>query len=144
MRRALLLSTLSAAGLAKVTSVVAAPRANALKTDRRLHGTWRSDKERTVALWKYTKDISDENRQKFEAIFGKLTWRVTHRRWEAEFEDQKWGGPYSVIAADKRSVVVSHPADPGEQAELKQYFSEEGYMYVVSGYNVEFFQRVGA
>ena len=144
MRRALLLSTLSAAGLATVAPVVAAPRTNGVKTDRRLHGTWRSDKERTAALWKYTKEIGDRNRQKFEAIFGKLTWRVTPRRWEAEFEDQNWGGPYSVIAADTRSVVVSHPGDPGEQAELKPYFFEEGYMYVVSGYNVEFFKRVEA
>ena len=144
MRRALFLSTLSAAGLAAVTPVAAASRANSLKTDRRLYGTWRSDKERTTALWKYTKEISDENRQKFEAIFGKLTWRITDRRWEAEFEDQKWGGPYSVIAADKRSVVVSHPGEPGEQPEVKQYFFEEGYMYVVAGYSIEFFKRIEA
>lgn len=144
MRRAFLLSTLSAAGLATVTPAIAAPRARSLKTDRRLLGTWRSDKEKTTALWKYTKEISNEDRQKFEAIFGKLTWRITSRRWEAEFEDQKWGGPYSVIAADKRSVVVSHPGEPGEHAELKQYFFEEGYMYVVAGYSLEFFKRVEA
>ena len=99
MRRALLLSTLSAAGLGALGSVAASPTTGGRKTDRRLLGAWRSDKEKTTALWKYTKEISDENRQKFEAIFGKLTWRITARRWEAEYEDQKWGSPYSVVAA---------------------------------------------
>ncbi len=144
MRRALLLSTLSAAGLGALGSVAASPTTGGRKTDRRLLGAWRSDKEKTTALWKYTKEISDENRQKFEAIFGKLTWRITARRWEAEYEDQKWGSPYSVVAADKKSVVISHPGEPGEQPELKQYFFEGEYMYVVAGNNIEFFKRIEA
>ena len=93
---------------------------------------------------KRTVEISDENRQKFEAIFGKLTWRITARRWEAEYEDQKWGSPYSVVAADKKSVVISHLGEPGEQPELKQYFFEGEYMYVVAGHNIEFFKRIEA
>jgi hypothetical protein len=144
MRRALLLSSLAAAGLGTFATAQQAPSRQEHRPDPRLLGTWRSDKERTTRLWRYTKEISTENREKFEAIFGKLVWRITEDRWDAEFEDQKWGGPYSVLALDKRSVVVSHPGDPDESAEIKQYFFEPGYMYVLAGYSLEFFKRTEA
>jgi hypothetical protein len=143
MRRALLFSSLAAVGFGSA-SVQAAPPAAQRRTDRRLVGTWRSDRERTAKLWKYNKEVDAEAREKFESIFGKLTWRITPSKWFGEFEGDKFSGPYNVVASDSRSVVVFHPGDPGLPGELKQYFFEPEHMYVLSGYNVEFFKRVEA
>lgn len=142
MRRALL-SSLVIAGLAPVASVAAPPQ-KSRRTDRRLVGTWKSDRERTAKLWRYNKEVEEQARLKFEAIFGKLTWRITPTKWYGEFEQDKFSGPYSVLASDHRSVVVFHPGDRDAPGELKQYFFEDEYMYVVAGYNVEFFKRVEA
>jgi hypothetical protein len=112
MRRALLISSLAVAGLAPI-SASAVSGSGRKKTDRRLIGTWRSDRERTVKLWRYNKEVDAEAMAKFESIFGKLTWRITPSHWHGEFENDRFSGPYSVIASDQRSAVVLHPGADG-------------------------------
>jgi hypothetical protein len=110
--------------------------------DKRLLGTWRSDKERTIALWKYQKELAPETRERFEKIFGKFTIRFTETHIYTEFEDTKNTVPYSVVARDSSSVVIAWHEEK-ERSLQHIHFEGESY-YVLSGYNVEFYTRVSA
>ncbi len=111
-------------------------------TDKRLLGTWRSNKERTVSLWKYQKEISPEERERFESIFGKFTLRFTETHIYTEFEGTKDSVPYSVIARDSSSVVIAWHEE--KERSLQHIHFEGESFYVLSGYNVEFYKRVAA
>lgn len=128
-------TTLSAAALPAFA-------ARAPKMDTRLLGTWRSDKERTTKLWRYKTELDAEKKAKFESIFGKLTRRYTFSHVYTEFDGDKTSGKYSVIASDERSVVLAYPEENGTR--LEQVFFEEDWLYILAGYNVEFFRRVEA
>ena len=141
MRRAFL-SNMAVAGLLGGSTSSFATVAS-VKVDKRLLGTWRSDADRTVKLWRYNRPISDENRAKFEGIFGKMLWRITSTHIYSEFDGEKFSQRYSVLGSDSRSVVVLRHAEEGN--ELQQYFFEdENLLYVSSGYNIEFFKRAEA
>jgi hypothetical protein len=137
-RSALKLAALAGLSLASLPAFAS----KAHPFDKRLLGTWRSDKERTVKLWRYKQELTEEQKAKFESIFGKLTRRFTSTHAYSEFEDQKIVGRYWVVASDSRSVVVKI-SDEG-RIDLQQIFFEENSIYVFSGYNVEFFRRVEA
>jgi Spy/CpxP family protein refolding chaperone len=138
-REALKLSLLAATVVASGQTIATMNPAK----DTRLLGTWLSDKERTVGMWRYRKELTDEQRAKFEAIFGKFRKRFTATHVHTEFEGDKTTTRYKVVAADSRSVVVSFPDE--KSSNLQQLFFEDGgWMYVFSGYNVEFFRRVEA
>ncbi|MBL0731202.1 hypothetical protein [Piscinibacter sp. HJYY11] len=112
------------------------------RIDKRLLGTWKSDKERTIERWRYERPLDSVQREKFESIFGKLVLRVTETHYYGTFDEDKFSGQYTVLASDERSVCISHKL-AGTQ-ELKQYFFEGNHMYVLVGYNIEFFKRVEA
>lgn len=140
MRRAFLrLLTLSPL-IATATSSLAA--ANKRRIDRRLIGTWRSDKERTVKHWHYAKELEPEKKERFENIFGKFSLHFTNTHIHTEFEGEKQVVPYTVVASDHSSVVIMWHEK--ERSSLQHiHFDGEGY-YVLSGYNVEFYTRVSA
>lgn len=110
--------------------------------DRRLLGTWRSDKERTLALWKHQKKLAPETRERFDNIFGKFTLRFTETHIFTEFEGTKDTVPYSVVASDSSSVLIVWHEEK-ERSLQHIHFEGESY-YVLSGYNVEFYKRVAA
>jgi hypothetical protein len=108
--------------------------------EKRLLGTWRSDKERTIAHWKYKKELAPEVQERFEKIFGKFTLRFTETHIYTEFEDTKDTVPYSVVAHDSSSVVIAWHEE--KERSLQQiHFEDEGY-HILSGYNVEFYKRI--
>jgi hypothetical protein len=138
-RNALKLSLLAAACVASGAAIAAKL---SLK-DKRLIGTWLSDRERTFQLWRYRKELTDEQRAKFEEMFGKFRRRFTTGHVHTEFEGDKTVARYEVVAKDSQSVVISFPDE--KESNLQQIFFEDGgWMYVFSGYNVEFFRRVEA
>jgi hypothetical protein len=110
----------------------------ARKVDKRLLGTWRSDKERTTQFWRYKSNLDAEQKAKFESIFGKLRRRFTETHSYSEFDGEKTSGRYLVVASDSKSVVLAFPE---EHFDLQQIFFEENAFYVASGYNFEFFRR---
>lgn len=139
MRRQTLKTVLGASAALFSAGAWAAPKGRLV--DHRLLGTWRSDKERTLALWKYQKELAPDVRERFERIFGKFTLRFTATQIHTEFEDLKETVPYSVVARDSSSVVIAWHQEKGRSLQ-HIHFEGEGY-YVISGYNVEFYQRVG-
>ncbi len=78
------------------------------KTDKRLLGTWKSDRVRTFKEWRFTKRLSQKRKTWFKSLFGKLeiTYSRTcarsvlpHRKWE---QSQR----YAIVATDETSVAI--------------------------------------
>ena len=142
MRRHFLIA---AAALTSVAGTAAIGAPKTVSPHRRLLGSWKSDAERTMKYWQFRKQPDPEAVTKFAAIFGKMTWRITAKNWDGEYEGKVYRATYEVIASDSRSVIVRHSGSKEFNAELKQYFfDEENYLYVASGFNFEFFRRVEA
>lgn len=139
MRRSAL-KLLAAGGIA--LTGVSSLAGKAPKVDKRLLGTWRSDKERTTKLWRYKTELDPEKKAEFEGIFGKLVRRFTATHVYSEFDGDKTSTAYWVVGSDSRSVVIATREE--DQVQLQQIFFEENSFYVVTGYSLEFFVRVSA
>lgn len=131
-------------GMAAVAgATLPAAAAEERRTDSRLLGTWRSDKERTIAHWCHLTETSLEKRRKLDGVFGKLTVRFTETNIESELDGVADSVSYSVVTSDASSVVVTYKGPLGSQELQHIHFEEDSY-YVLVGYNVEFFKRVKA
>lgn len=78
------------------------------KTDKRLLGTWKSDRRRTFAEWSWKKNTSSKKKKKLKSFFGKLevsytrskvVFKLGHRKWEQSRR-------YAVLATDETSVAI--------------------------------------
>jgi hypothetical protein len=78
------------------------------KTDKRLLGTWKSDKRRTFAEWNWKKGATPKKKAKLKSFFGKLEVTYTrtkvisllrHKKWEQERR-------YAVLGLDEKSVAI--------------------------------------
>jgi hypothetical protein len=105
MRRQILNVALGTAATLLTSGAIGAPDKRLI--EERLLGTWRSDKERTIAHWKYQKELAPEVQERFEKIFGKFTLRFTETHIYTEFEVTKDTVAYSVVAHDSSSVVIA-------------------------------------
>jgi len=123
-----------------LTAVASAAFADSpARVESRLLGTWRSDKERTTKFWRYTEEPDPRQRRQFENLLGKLTRRYTETHSYGEFEGESWSDEYRVVDSDIRSVVVAYRDD--KDYTLQQIFFEKDSIYLVAGYNLEFFRR---
>jgi|GEM_PF-1483290 len=138
MRRSILKFFLSTSAALVGGKAIAATKGRLI--EKRLLGSWQSDKERTVTRWKYQKDAGEEKREKFEIIFGKLKLRFSATHIYSEYEGLKEVIPYSVLAQDENSVVIAQHRE--NSLSLEHIHFEQDFYYVLSGYNVEFFRRV--
>lgn len=107
--------------------------------DKRLLGVWRSDKAKTTRFWAFGKRLTVKKRKHIFNLFGKLRFRFTREKIYLEYEDLKNVVPYSVIAKDKNSVVITWHEKNGDS--LQHIHFENDSFYIVSCYNVEFFKR---
>jgi hypothetical protein len=78
------------------------------KFDKRLLGTWRSDKRRTIEEWVYRKKLVPAKRKQFESIFGKLRVKYTRGRVYLSLPHRDWerSQRYIVVAHDETSVAI--------------------------------------
>ena len=83
--------------------------------DKRLIGTWKSDKRKTSKDMTARSDISAKARATLSRMFGKLETTYTRTRFYAKFEDLSESGRYKVVAMDESSVVTVSDA-PYSQA----------------------------
>ena len=133
-----------------------------VKSDKRLLGTWQSDRARTAQLWGFKKGVrlTPKKRSEFFSIFGDLTWRFTKTRLYTQLADRESFRTYEILDADDRSVVLRLFEDRLKKSDretfealgvgelllgdhLQQiYFDGDDYIYVESSWNVEFFKRV--
>jgi hypothetical protein len=120
---------------------------------KRLKGTWRSDRERTISNWVFPKLLAASKMKFFESIFGKNTWRFTDRMCYGRFEDQKWRAHYELLWADEWSAVVLFKFPQNEKhfdllfpdkESCRHLFFSDNHFYFVAGRagNAEYFRRL--
>jgi hypothetical protein len=111
---------------------------------KRLIGTWRSDRGRTMENWVFPNRLAAGKLRFFESIFGKNTWRFTRHLCFGAFEDATWRVRYEILWASEQSVVVLFKAKAGESCH-HLFFDEEFFYFSAGGAgNVEYFKRVQA
>jgi hypothetical protein len=110
--------------------------------DRRLWGTWRSDRRRTFQFFKPKSGAKPATVRKLKSLFGKMTVRWTARRCHIELNGQSWSEPYEVVAKDANSVVV-RVRGIGDALELAQIHFEGDYYWVATILPMnEYFRRI--
>jgi len=112
------------------------------KTDRRLLGTWRSDRRRTVKEWRFLPRTPQRIRKRLAAIFGHLALRYTRRRLYSDYRGDRQTHEYEVLASDAESVAIIY-RDLSEREWKILHIHFEGRWYWISlGPQREFFRRV--
>lgn len=116
----------------------------ASKPDKRLLGTWRSDRRRTLRYFKPKAWCTPSRLRKFKALFGKLVVEWAHGAYHTEFDGHKVTAPYEVVARDSVSVVVQvRDVLSGEDRLQHIHFDGDYYWVALSGGGIcEFFRRV--
>jgi hypothetical protein len=78
------------------------------KFDKRLLGTWKSDKRRTFKDWVWKKKLAPARRKFFESLFGKLRVTYTRGRVISSLRHRGWeqSQRYIVVAHDETSVAI--------------------------------------
>ena len=114
------------------------------RTDRRLLGTWQSDREATVAEWRFRKRLTPEKRRRFLDTFGHLTITYTPTRICTIFHDQGDVGSYELLATDPESVAIRHGMLDLDGTHRIQHIHFEGpdRYWIALGPNREWFKRV--
>ena len=125
-----------------LTASAASPSTRAMPLEPRLLGAWVSDREKTLALWRFRPETSPETRDKVAALFGRLRLSFTATDVRATQDGVDTVHPYRVVVSDARSVVLEYDFD-GSRV-LEQVFFEGDYCYKLAGYNLEYFCRTKA
>lgn len=113
-----------------------------LKTDKRLLGTWRSDRRRTLKDWIWRRGWSARKRRLFASIFGHLTIRYTWTRFYTNFKGHKETKQYEVVAADSDSVAVVRWDSLLQEFRIRHiHFQGERY-WISIGRQREWFKKI--
>jgi hypothetical protein len=112
------------------------------KIDRRLLGTWKSDRRKTFKHFPPRPGAKPEAVRKLRAIFGKLVVRWTRSRCYSEFEGQLESRPYEVVASDSESVVVRCFVSWLKEDRLRQIHFEGDYYWLWAWGIREYFRRI--
>ena len=113
------------------------------KFDKRLLGTWKSDRRKTFLHFKPGADYTPQRLRKLKSLFGKLTVRWTRAKFYSNYEGCLESGSYEIVASDAESVVVRFYDDILQQDRLRQiYFEGDYYWFALWGNLTEWFRRV--
>src|ERR1017187_660 len=113
------------------------------KTDRRLIGTWRSDRRRTLKDWIWRPRASAAHRKRVAGIFGHLTIRFTRQKMHTEFRGQSSSHSYEVLGLDANSVAIMHWNSLFERQCIEHiHFDGVGRYWIAIGRQREWFRRV--
>ena len=113
------------------------------RIDKRLIGTWRSDRARTLRTFTPSPGISSESIRRFKALFGKLVIRWGRGVYRTDCDEHRSVEKYTVIASDASSVVIKVRGPFGPEPELRQiFFDGDCYWIALGGGVCECFRRV--
>ncbi|MDZ4688187.1 MAG: hypothetical protein SH850_24195 [Planctomycetaceae bacterium] len=114
------------------------------KFDKRLLGTWKSDRLQTFRHWKPLPKCSPKSFRKLKALFGKLVVRWERTKVHSEYDETSLDAqPYELVASDSQSVVVRMRNHLFEEDRLYFIqFEEDRYCMTLDGGFVEWFRRV--
>jgi len=116
------------------------------KTDKRLLGTWRSDRGRTIKAWVWRRGWPMRKRKKLASIFGHLILRYTRTRLYSDYKGHKETEKYELLGADSSSVVIRRWDLHEAEWRLRQIHFEGDQYYWISlgvGRQREWFKRIG-
>ena len=105
--------------------------------DSRLLGSWRSDRERTLAEWSFKNEAA---RALFERDFGRLLVRYTESLVHTEFEGDTTVCRYRIAKIKAKSVEIICETEPDDEVRTLNFESADVY-WVSVGSNREFFRR---
>ena len=117
------------------------PRRRA-KFDKRLLGTWQSDRRRTLRDWIWPANLSAAKLKRAGNIFGHLTIRYTREYAHTEFRGVRESTQYQLIAADSSSVAVTSFSTLLGEKRIQHIHFENGCYWVSVGRNREWFKRI--
>ncbi len=123
-----------------ITPVAAPGYASNGKPSTWLIGTWRSDREATVAAWGKHAPGSKKFEAFLVAALGQLVQRYTARRSHTEFEGVASSTPYRVLWENKDSLLLVYGTKADERGMLITFTSPHQYWVHASRY-VEYFSR---
>ena len=106
-----------------------------------LIGTWRSDKERTVAGWGKYPPGSPGFRKILLRDLGKLMFRYTAKRSTSVFEGVSATSPYCVLWQSQQCAFLVSGQKGSEEGQLLNFETPSVY-WVHVGKFVEYFSRV--
>ena len=113
------------------------------RIDKRLIGTWRSDRARTLRTYVPRPSASPESVRRFKALFGKLVIQWGRGVYRLDLDGVRSVEKYTVVASDESSVVVKTRGTLGPSPELKQIFFEGDFYWIALGGGLcECFKRV--
>jgi hypothetical protein len=112
------------------------------KVDRRLLGTWKSDRRRTFRHYVPKPGTSPQSLRKLKSLFGKLVVRWGFRRVHTDLDGFEDSSDYEIIAHDSSSVVVECFDSLSQEKRLLQIQFEDNYYWVWAGNLREYFKRV--
>lgn len=112
--------------------------------DRRLIGTWKSDRRKTFLHYKPPTDFTPARTEKFKALFGKFTIRWGRGKYHTLMDGFRATHPYQIVANDDTSVVIRVHDEILDRDCLRQiHFEGDHYwMALDRGYLSEWFKRV--
>lgn len=111
--------------------------------DRRLFGTWKSDRRLTFKHFTPASTSTPASLRRFKSIFGKMTVRWGTRYVHIEFDEFKWKDTYEIVAKDSVSVIIKSFNDVLGEDRLSQIFFEGDYYWFWTPWELrEFFRRV--
>ncbi len=114
------------------------------KTDSRLLGTWQSDRESTLAEWRFPKRITPARRAKFRDIFGHLQVTYTRTRIRGFLREYRFVQRFELLGVDSESVVIRYEdlLVHGTWPLIHIHFVGRDRYWISQGANREWFRRV--
>ena len=125
------------------------------KSDSRIIGTWKSNRNKTMEFWSFPKRarFGPKKKEKWAEMFGKMTWKVTKNRLYSEYDGFKKITKYNIVASDSNSVVLELSEVildelnefnffEFESKLLQIHFEGKDLFSISDGYNHEFFERI--
>jgi hypothetical protein len=121
----------------------------ARKIDKRLLGTWKSDRRKTFQDFVWAANGTDEGRRKFKALFGHLIIRYTRQTIYSRMRDTDLDPClYEVLGSDSNSVAILNTGESffHESPWIEHiHFERDRYYWVslpIGSHNREWFKRV--
>ena len=124
----------------------------ATSPQKRLIGTWKSNKELTVQTLHYKKEPPERLRKKIEGLFGKLEVTYTGNKLHAYapdlgFKAAEWNfnTKYKVLGSDSTSLVVLATDPLTEELKITHIHFEGDdryWVYIMSTGWKEYFDRI--
>jgi len=109
--------------------------------DRRLLGTWRSDRNRTGREIAARRDISRSQGRRLRQLFGALELRFTRTRCYTSFKGEVKANAYRVVAKDSASVIVAYLDPESGEETLYQLHFEGRHYWMCLGAIREYFRK---